>query len=319
MIKKLLLVAALAVSSTAMADTWPSKPIRIIVPYAPGGASDMVARRVGAQLSLQLKTPVIVENRPGADNAIGTEHVAKSPPDGYTLMITGTPTYSAQVHLFKNQPFDIVKDLTRVNNLLEYPSAFTVHPSVPVNNVQEFIAYAKANPGKLSYGTAGASNHLSLGPAMFRSKTGVVANDIPYKGSGQAVIDLLGGNIQFMFDTVSVPLPHIRSGKLRVLATTGDKRSPVLPEVPTLREQGVDMSMSAMMGIMGPANMPKEVVRRLNAELSKAMAAPEMRSAFTHLGMEVKTFDTPEAFEAYFLKDVEIMGNLVRSAGITAK
>lgn len=315
--KLLTFALAATVMGSAHADAWPSKPIRIINPYVGGGASDMVARRVAQQLNVQLGVPVIVESKPGGETSIATQYVVRSPADGYTLLIGGIPAFTAQVHLAKNLPYDIQKDLTQINSLLSYPAVFVVNPDVPAKNVQEFVQYAKANPGKLNYGTVGIGNHISLAPALFRQKVNVEINDIPYKGSGQAVIDLLGGTIQFMFDTVSVPLQHIKSGKLRALATTGDTRSAVLPDIPTLKEQGVDMSMMATIAIMGPANMPPDVVKRLNAELSKAMAVPEVRASFAHLGMEPKTFDTPEAYAEFFRQSVDAIGKVVNAS--TAK
>ncbi|RYX94002.1 MAG: tripartite tricarboxylate transporter substrate binding protein [Comamonadaceae bacterium] len=317
MIKKLLIALAVTASSVAFAaDPWPSRPIRIIIPYVVGGASDLVARTVGARLSIQLNTPVVVESKPGAANIIATDYVVKSAPDGYTLLLVGTPTYSAQVHLTKNLPYDVVRDLTPINNLVATPLVFSVNPSLPVKNVQEFITYAKANPNKLAFASVGSYNSLSLSTAIFRSKTGVELVDIPYKGSSQALIDLLSGNIQLMFDTVNVPIPHIQSGKLRPLATTGTQRAALLPNVPTLMEQGVDMSFGAMLGLMGPANMPKDVVNRLNAELTKVMQTQEVRDIFAKSGMEPRTFNTADAYAEYFRKDVDTMGKLVRDANI---
>jgi len=276
----------------------------------------MVARVVGARLSVQLNTPVVVESKPGAGNLVGTAYVVKAQPDGYTLLLAANPTYAAQVHLVKDLPYDIVRDLTRINSLVFTPMVLSVRPSLPITSVQEFITYAKANPGKMAYASVGSYNTLSLSTALFRSKTGVQLLDVPYKGSSQGLTDLLAGNIQLMFDTVNVPLPHIQAGKLRALGTTGETRAPSLPNVPTMIEQGVNMTIGSFLGLMGPANMPKDVVNRLSAELIKVMADPEVRATFAKVGMEPRTFVSADAYDAFFRKDVDVLGTLVREANI---
>ncbi len=307
---------AAALSASAFAQAWPSKPIRVIVPYSAGGSSDFTARTVADRLGPLLGTTVIVEAKPGGNTVIGTEFVVKSPADGYTLLLAGLTTYGAQPHLMKNLPYDVLKDLAPINNAIISPLVLSVHPSVPAKNVKEFIAYAKANPGKVNFGSAGVGNTLHLAVEQFRAKTGIEIVNVPYKGASQAVVDLIAGNIQMMIDLVQTPLGHINAGKLRALGTTWEKRASALPDVPTLMEQGVDMNFGAMIGFMGPAGMPKDVVNRLHAEIAKTMAMPEVRAAFAKQAMEPATFASPEAYAAAFRAEVDNMGKLIKAAGI---
>ncbi len=300
----------------AAAQPYPSKPIHVVVPYTAGGSSDFTARTIAERLGPLLGTQVVVENKPGGNTVIGTESVTKSAPDGYTLLLAGMTTYAAQPFLNKKLPYDVLKDLTPINNAIISPLVMSVHPSVPAKNVQEFIAYAKANPGKINYGSAGVGNTLHLAAELFKLRTGVNIVHVPYKGASQAITDLLAGNIQVMFDLVQTPLQHINAGKLRALGTTWDKRVSALPNVPTLLEQGINYNFGAMIGFMGPAGMPKEAVNRLHAEISKIMAMPDVREAFARQAMEPAPFASPEAYAAAFRNEVDSMGKLVRAAGI---
>jgi len=308
--------AALVAVSTAFAQSYPSRPVKIIVPYTAGGSSDFTARLLAEKLGPLLGSQVLVENKPGGNTLIATEFVVKSPPDGYTLLLAGLTTYGAQPHLYKKLPYDVLKDLQPINNAIISPLVISVHPSVPVKNVKELVAYAKANPGKVNFGSAGVGNTLHLATELFKLQTGVVIVDVPYKGASQAVVDLLAGNIQMMFDLVQTPLQHINAGKLRALGTTWEKRAGALPNVPTMIEQGFDYNFGAMIGIFGPAGMPRDVVSRLHAEISKIMLMPDVREAFAKQAMEPLTFATPEAYAAQFRKDVDEMGKLVRAARI---
>jgi tripartite-type tricarboxylate transporter receptor subunit TctC len=308
--------AALMAASTVLAQTYPSRPVKIIVPYTAGGSSDFTARTLADKLGPLLGGQVLVENKPGGNTLIATEFVVKSPPDGYTLLLAGLTTYGAQPHLYKKLPYDVLKDLQAVNNAIISPLVISVHPSVPAKSVKELVAYAKANPGKVNFGSAGVGNTLHLATELFKLKTGVAIVDVPYKGASQAVVDLLAGNIQMMFDLVQTPLQHINAGKLRALGTTWEKRAGALPNVPTMIEQGYDYNFGAMIGIFGPAGMPKDVVNRLHAEIGKIMLMPDVREAFQKQAMEPLTFPTPEAYAAQFRKDVDEMGKLVRAAKI---
>ena len=308
--------AALVAVSTAFAQSYPSRPVKIIVPYTAGGSSDFTARLLAEKLGPLLGGQVLVENKPGGNTLIATEFVVKSPPEGYTLLLAGLTTYGAQPHLYKKLPYDVLKDLQPINNAIISPLVISVHPSVPVKNVKELVAYAKANPGKVNFGSAGVGNTLHLATELFKLQTGVVIVDVPYKGASQAVVDLLAGNIQMMFDLVQTPLQHINAGKLRALGTTWEKRAGALPNVPTMIEQGFDYNFGAMIGIFGPAGMPRDVVSRLHAEIAKVMLMPDVREAFAKQAMEPLTFATPEAYAAQFRKDVDEMGKLVRAARI---
>ena len=295
---------------------FPSRPVKIVVPYTAGGSSDFTARTLAEKLGPLMNGQVVVENKPGGNTLIATEFVVKSPADGYTLLLAGLTTYGAQPHLYKKLPYDVLKDLAPINNAIISPLVLSVHPSVPAKSVAELVAYAKANPGKVNFGSAGVGNTLHLATELFKMKTGVVIVDVPYKGASQAVVDLLAGNIQMMFDLVQTPLQHINAGKLRALGTTWDKRAGALPNVPTFLEQGFDYNFGAMIGIMGPAGLPKEVVNRLHAEIAKVMAMPDVREAFAKQAMDPLTFPSPDAYAAQFRRDVEEMGKLVRAANI---
>lgn len=315
MMRPLAALLFLLAASHAAAQAIP-KQMRIIVPYAAGGSSDFVARTVAERLGPLLGTSVLVEARPGGNTIIGTEAVVKSAPDGSMLLLVGIQTYSAQPHLMKNMPYDVARDLTPINNVIVSPLVLSVHPGVPAKNVQELVAYAKANPGKVNFGSAGVGNTLHLAVSQFVAKTGVKIVDVPYKGASQAVVDLIAGNIQMMIDLVTTPLPHIQSGRLRPLATTWEKRASALPNVPTMIEQGVDMNFGSMIGLMGPANMPRDLVHRLHADIARVMAMPEVKDAFGKQAMEPLTFPSPDAYKATFHAEIESMGRLVKAAGI---
>jgi len=316
MLRLLAALPLLIASTAASAQAYPSRPIHVVVPYTAGGSSDFTARTVAERLGPALGGQVVVENKPGGNTVIGTESVTKSPGDGYTLLLAGMTTYAAQPYLNKKLPYDVLKDLTPINNAIVSPLVLSVHPSVPAKNVEELIAYAKANPGKVNYGSAGVGNTLHLAGELFKLRTGVNIVHVPYKGASQAVTDLLAGNIQMMIDLVQTPLQHINAGKLRALGTTWEKRVTALPNVPTLLEQGVNYNFGAMIGFMGPAGMPKDVVNRLHAEISKIMAMPDVREAFAKQAMEPAPFASPEAYAAAFRNEVDNMGKLVKAAGI---
>ncbi|MCC6209548.1 MAG: tripartite tricarboxylate transporter substrate binding protein [Burkholderiales bacterium] len=315
MMRPLAALLFLLAASHAAAQAIP-KQMRIIVPYAAGGSSDFVARTVAERLGPLLGSNVLVEARPGGNTIIGTEAVVKSAPDGSMLLLVGIQTYSAQPHLMKNMPYDVARDLTPINNVIVSPLVLSVHPGVPAKNVQELVAYAKANPGKVNFGSAGVGNTLHLAVSQFVAKTGVKIVDVPYKGASQAVVDLIAGNIQMMIDLVTTPLPHIQSGRLRPLATTWEKRASALPNVPTMIEQGVDMNFGSMIGLMGPANMPRDLVHRLHADIARVMAMREVKDAFGKQAMEPLTFPSPDAYKATFHAEIESMGRLVKAAGI---
>ncbi|MSQ55711.1 MAG: tripartite tricarboxylate transporter substrate binding protein [Betaproteobacteria bacterium] len=312
-----LLAGALAAPFAAHAQTYPTRTIRVVVPFTAGGSSDFTARTVSERLGPALGGQVIVENKPGGNTVIATEMVAKSAPDGYTLLAGGATTLASQPHLYKKLPYDVQKDLVPVNNAVVSPLVLSVHPSVPVKNLQELLAYMKANPGKVNYGSAGVGNTLHLAGELLTNMTGVKITHVPYKGASQAITDLLSGNIQMMFDVVQTPLQHIRAGKLRPIATTWDKRASVLPEVPTMTEAGLPgYVFGAMIGFYAPAGLPRDILVRLNSEISKIVATPEVKEAFAKQAMETAPFPSPEAHAVAFRAEIVNMGKIIREAGI---
>ena len=307
---------ALAPTSAA-AQAYPTKPIRLIVPYTAGGSSDFVARQVAQRMSEGLGQPVTVENKPGVAGIPGTEVVAKSAPDGYTLALIGMTTHAANPWLYKKLPYDPVKDFVPISAAITSPLVLVVNPEVPAKNVQELIAYAKANPGKVHYGSAGVGNTLHLAGEYFRWRAGIDITHVPYKGAPAALNDLLGGRIQMMIDLVQTPLAHIQAGKLRALGTTGTERLAILPDVPTIAEQGLPgFQFATSIGIAAPAGTPKPVVDRLHAEMIKALANPELQAAFAKQGMQVTPSASPEAYAKHIAAEREKIGELVRRAGI---
>jgi len=309
--------AVLLGSSAAHAQGFPSKPIHIIVPYTAGGSSDYVARTVATRLQENLKNPVIVENKPGGNAQIGCDYVAKSAPDGYTLLLGGLTTHAAAPALYKKLPYDTIKDFTPITNLIESPLVVVVHPEVAAKTLGEFVALAKANPGKLNYGSAGVGNTLHLAGETFRMATATDLVHIPYKGASQALGDLLGGRIQVMFDLPQTPLANIQAGKLRALAVTGSERLSLLPNVPTTAEAGVPaFTFSTWIGLLAPAGTPPAIINRLHAEIVKAATQPEVREAFAKMAMLVAPSASPEAFAKRIQAETERLAKVIHAAGI---
>ena len=316
-----LLIAALGAvllgSSVSHAQDFPNKPIRIIVPYTAGGSSDYVARTVAAKLQENLKNPVVVENKPGGNAQIGCDYVAKSAPDGYTLLLAGLTTHAAAPALYKKLPYDTIKDFAPITNLIESPLVVVVHPDVRANTLREFVALAKANPGKLNYGSAGVGNTLHLAGEMFRMATGTDLVHVPYKGASQALGDLLGDRIQVMFDLPQTPLANIQAGKLRALAVTGSERLSLLPNVPTTAEAGVPaFTFGTWIGLVAPAGTPPAIINRLHAEIVKAATQPDVREAFAKMAMLVAPSESPEAFAKKIQAETERLAKVIRAAGI---
>jgi len=316
-----LLIAALGAvllgSSVSHAQDFPNKPIRIIVPYTAGGSSDYVARTVAAKLQENLKNPVVVENKPGGNAQIGCDYVAKSAPDGYTLLLAGLTTHAAAPALYKKLPYDTIKDFAPITNLIESPLVVVVHPDVRANTLREFVALAKANPGKLNYGSAGVGNTLHLAGEMFRMATGTDLVHVPYKGASQALGDLLGGRIQVMFDLPQTPLANIQAGKLRALAVTGSERLSLLPNVPTTAEAGVPaFTFGTWIGLVAPAGTPPAIINRLHAEIVKAATQPDVREAFAKMAMLVAPSESPEAFAKKIQAETERLAKVILAAGI---
>jgi len=311
-------MAALLLGAPAsQAQEFPSKPIRIIVPYTAGGSSDYVARTVATRLQENLKNPVIVENKPGGNAQIGCDYVAKSAPDGYTLLLAGLTTHAAAPALYKKLPYDTIKDFAPITNLIESPLVVVVHPEVRASTLAEFIALAKANPGKLNYGSAGVGNTLHLAGEIFQLTTGTELVHVPYKGASQALGDLLGGRIQVMFDLPQTPLANIQAGKLRALAVTGSERLNLLPDVRTTAEAGVPgFTFGTWIGLVAPAGTPPATIKRLYAEIVKAVNYPEVKEAFAKMAMLVAPSASPDAFGKRIQTETERLAKVIRAAGI---
>jgi tripartite-type tricarboxylate transporter receptor subunit TctC len=290
----------------------------MIVPFPPGGPTDLVARVIGKTMSESMGQPIIIDNRGGANGNIGASMAAKAAPDGYTLLYN-TSAVALSPSLYKNLAYDVTKDLSPVALAAVVPLALVVHPSVPANNVKEFIAHVKANPGKLSYGSAGAGNVTHLGAFQFLQANNLDAVHIPYKGSAPADMDLVGGQIQFMTDTVNSVAAFVKDKRMKMLAVTTPKRMSNFPEVPTLAESGMPgFDVGAWQGLMVPAGTPRPIVDRLNAELRKALANPEVRAKLAIQGAE-PLGSTPEEYGAYIRKEIDRWGKVVQQSGVKAE
>jgi tripartite-type tricarboxylate transporter receptor subunit TctC len=313
-------IAALAFTAAALASqaAYPEKPITMIVPFPPGGPTDLVARVIGKAMGDSLGQPVIIDNRGGANGNIGAGMAAKAAPDGYT-MLYNTSAVALSPALYRNLSYDVTKDLSPVALAAVVPLALVVHPSVPANNVKEFIAYAKANPGRLSYGSAGAGNVTHLGAFQFLQANGLEAVHIPYKGSAPADMDLVAGNIQFLTDTVNSVAAFVKDKRIKMLAVTTGKRMSLFPDVPTLAESGMPgFEVGAWQGLMVPAGTPQPVIDRLNTELRKALANGEVRAKLAQQGAE-PLGSSPEEYGAYIRKEIDRWGKVVKQSGVTAE
>jgi tripartite-type tricarboxylate transporter receptor subunit TctC len=299
-----------------MAQVYPSKPIRLIIPFAAGGGNDNVARLVGKSLSDSLGQPLVIDNRPGAGGVLGGELAAKAAPDGYTLFLGGVGSHAVNPNLNANLPYDPIRDFAPVVLLASAPLVLVVHPSVPADSFRAFVALARASPGRLNYASNGNGSSSHLAAVMFDSMTGADMVHVPYKGLSPALTDLLSGRVQLMFSSVVAILPHIRAGKLRGLAVTGAKRMPSMPELPTIAESGLPgFEASSWYGVLAPAGTPREIVVKLNAEFVKALAQPEVRTSLLADGAE-PIGGTPEQFAAYIGSEKERLGKLIREAKI---
>jgi tripartite-type tricarboxylate transporter receptor subunit TctC len=309
----LLLLAAFQ----AMAQDYPSKPVRLIVPYAPGGSSDVIARIVGQKLSDAMGQTFVVENRAGAGSMIGTDLAAKAPADGYTLVLSDMP-HTINPSVYSKVPYDPVRDFSPISLLGVSPLFLFVHPGVQAQRLEEFIALAKREPGKLAIGSGGngASTHLMA--ELLQANAGIKLVHVPYKGAGPALADVVAGQIPSTFTSMATAAPHVKAGRLRTLAVTSGKRLPALPDVPTFEESGVrGMVVEHWWGVMAPAGVPRPVVERLRNEIVKALAAADIRERFAGLAVEPRS-STPEQFRALLETDVARWAKIVKEAGIQA-
>ena len=301
---------------SAQGQVYPApRPIRFIVPYVPGGGVDFVGRTVAQKLSETWSHPVVVDNRPGGGTNIGSELVARSAPDGHTLLIGGVPN-SVNMTLYRKLPYDFVKDFAPVSRLSTAPNILAVHPSVPARSVKDLIALAKSRRGELTYASAGigSSNHLS--GELFKMMAGVDIVHVPYKGGGAAVTDLLAGNVSMYFGTTPSTMPHVRSGRLRALGVTGAKRSPTIPDVPTIAEAGLPgYEQSAWHGLLAPSGTPPAIIGKLHTEVARILQLPDMAERFTAQGVDV-IGSSPAEFAAFIQQDIAKYAKIVKTAGI---
>ena len=309
------LLTGFALAGAADAQPYPTKPIRLVVNFPPGGAADVIARVVGPVLAESLKQPVVVENKGGANGNIGSAEVAKSPPDGHTLLVSSGGAITINPLIYAKMPLDPEKDLAPVAAAARIVVHLETHPSVPVSNVAEFIAHLKANPGKLSYGSPGQGSSPHLAGELFKRMAGVDAQHVPYKGGGPAVADLVSGQIQFMFDP-GPGLKMVRENRLRLLAVGSSKRSPMFPDVPTLAETGLaGFDADTLFGIYAPAGTPPAVIELLNGEINKALALPNVGAAIRALGAHTAAMSLPD-FRAHHVRERERFGGLVKDIGL---
>jgi len=309
------IVGALALPVDA--QTYPSRPVRIVVPLSPGGFADTPARMLAPRLSEQLGRQFFVENKPGAGGTIGADFVAKSAPDGHTLLLTGTP-HVISAHLYKKMPYDALKDFTPIALIASGPYALVVNPQkLPVNSVRELVAAAKAQPGRIDYASSGNGSAQHLVGALFNSMAGIDLNHVPYKGSGPAMQDLIAGQVGVSFAGIPNVLGHVKSGRLKALGVTTPKRWSELPEVPTLAEAGVaGYEATLWLSISGPAGMPADIVQRLHTEIAKALRDPEVQKNFRSAGVDATSMG-PQELGAFMRTEYEKWGRVVRETGAT--
>jgi len=316
-LRRVIVLACCAlVAVPACAPDYPRRPIRLIVPFPPGGGNDIVARAVAQELGKSLGQPLVVDNRAGAGGAIGAELAARSPADGYTLFLGGVGSHVVNPSLHAKLSYDPIRDFAPVTLIASAPSVLVVNPSLQATSIAEFTALAKANPGKLNYASNGNGSSAQLAAVLYESMAGVRMVHVPYKGVAPALVDLMSGEVQLMFGTLVAILPHIKAGRLRALAVTGRNRSALLPEVPTLAESGLPgYEAGSWYGILAPAGTPGAIVARLNAEINNAIRQPEVRERLAAEGAEVLG-GTPGDFASHIKAELSRMGKLMREAGI---
>jgi tripartite-type tricarboxylate transporter receptor subunit TctC len=313
------LAALLGVAGMAAAQTpYPAKPIRFVVPFPAGGPLDIVARSLGQELNKSWGQPVIVDNRPGAGGNIGADFVAKSPADGYTILMGAVSTHAINVTLYRKLPYDPIRDFAPITLVTSVPNVLVLHPSLPAKNVKELIALARAKPGQLNFasGSTGSAGHLA--GELFKSMAGVDMTHVPYKGAAPAVIDLLGGHVSLMFDNMASALPNIKAGRVRALAVTTLKHSPLLPQLPTISESGLrGFDISTWFGVLAPGGTPPDIVARLNTEIVRILHTPDMQDRLAALGAEA-VGNRPDEFAAFIKAEIAKYARVIRASGAKA-
>jgi tripartite-type tricarboxylate transporter receptor subunit TctC len=311
----LTLAASLCWPAAASAQDYPTRPVKIVVPFGAGGPADVFSRVLAQHLSEALKQPFVVEDQPGAGSIIGTDAVAKSPPDGYTLLAMSN-THTTNESLVPNRPFQLMRDFVPVAGINYSDLVMVIHPSVVAKDLKEFIAYAKSKPGELNYASSGTGTPYHMAAELFKAMTGTNIVHVPHKASGEARNSVIGGHVHMMFDAITTMASNVKAGQVRALGTSASKRSTVLPDVPTIAEAGVPGYDSTIwLGIMAPAGMPKPIVDKLNAEINKAINRPDVREAWDKQGA-VPLVMTPAEFDVYLRKDIDKWAQVVKSAGI---
>jgi len=311
-------ILGLAICAAALAQ-YPSRPVRIVVTIPPGGAPDIVARVVGHKLSEQFGQPVVIENRPGAGGNIGAQIAARAAPDGYTLLMAPTSIYSIAMTLYREPGFDVARDFVPVSTIANVPHILVVHPSVPADNLRALLALARARPGQLTIASQGTGTVSHLEAEMLQQMGGIELTHVPYKGSAPALVDLLGGRVQIMFDSIASAMPQIRGGKLKAIAVASDKRASVLPEVPTLAESGLPgYRAESWLGILLPAQTPRPVVERLNRELVAVLGDPRIHRTLIERGFEPQS-STPEQYVERIRGDLVTWAKVVKASGASVE
>ncbi len=310
--------AATALPMPAFAQAWPDKAVKIVVPFGPGGPADVYARVLGAALAETLKQPFVIDNKPGGGAVIGTDIVAKSPPDGYTLLMMSN-THTTNETLLANKPYALLKDLAPVAPVNASDLLMVVHPSVEAKTLKEFVELAKKQPGKLSYASSGPGTPYHMAGELFKAMSGTDILHVPHKNSGDARNSVLGGHVHMMLDAITAIAGNVEGGKLRALGTTGRKRSSIMPDLPTVSEAGVPgYEATIWLGVMAPAGTPAAIVDKLNAEIAKVIARPEISAAWAKQGAEPMTM-APAAFGAFIKGDIEKWAKVIQTAGIKAQ
>jgi tripartite-type tricarboxylate transporter receptor subunit TctC len=315
---RLLGLVLICLAEGASPQGYPAKPIRIVVGFPPGGGNDIIARMVGAKMQEAWGQPVVVDNKPGANSIIAAEFVAKSAPDGYTLLVNATGGMSVNPVLYTKLPYDSLKDFVPISMVGSFPLVLVVHPSVPAKSVAELVAYAKSNPGKLAYGSAGSGSLPHLATELFKASTGTDIVHVPYKGGGPMVTDLLGGTVQVVIGDQANLMPHVKSGKLRALAVASPRRSANYPDIPTIAEGGVPgFQAVAWNGLVGPAGLPPEVVKRVHEAFAKVMALPDVREKLQGGGLD-PVGDSPEEFGRFIPAEIAKWSKIAKDVGARA-
>lgn len=313
-----LLGLAVAGPATAQTAAWPDKPIRLVVGFAPGGFTDVLGRLIGQKLSERLGQSVIIENKAGAAGTLGADLVAKAKPDGYTLLMAHSNSNAVAPALYPKLPYDVIKDFTPIIRVASTPLLLTVHPNVPAQDVKSFVALAKSKPGALRFASSGGGSSQHLAAARFMLATGTQMTHIPYKGSGQAIVDLLSGQVELNFESPPNVMSHAAAGKLRLLAITAAKRSPLLPNVPTMAEAGVNNAeMLQWFAVMGPAGLPREITTRLNTEIAAILKMPEVAEKIASQGGEIHG-GSADDFTRFLAADTAAWAKLVKEANVRA-